>query len=286
MIAVHDTDVHRFTAFGGARCEIHAAGVCLDDLSAAVAEVYAFEARLTRFDSGSELCRFNVRAGDRVDVSPLLEELLRVCLEAHALSDGLVNAAVLPALVAAGYDRSIELVRRRSTVMRSVPVPPPPPLPEVLSVGRGWARLAHGHAVDLGGVGKGWLADRLGERLENAVINLGGDLRAIGRGPVGAGWLVALCDGGVVRVDDAGIATSGVGGRRWTGGHHLIDPRTGRCADTDVEAVSVVAGDAFTAEVLAKAAVLIGAERTPGWLSGRGAQRIALRRSEIRQGVA
>jgi thiamine biosynthesis lipoprotein len=286
VIAMHETDVHRFTAFGGAQCEIHAAGVRLDDLSAAVVDVYAFEARLTRFDSGSELCRFNARAGDRFDVSPLLEELLRVCLEAHALSDGLVNAAVLPALVAAGYDRSIELVRRRSTVVRSTPVPPPPPLPQVLTVGRGWARLAHGHAVDLGGVGKGWLADRLAERLENAVINLGGDLRAVGPGAVGAGWPVAFAEGSVLRVDNAGIATSGVGGRRWAGGRHLIDPRSGACADTDIEALSVVAGDAFTAEVLAKAGVLIGAAQAPGWLSDRGAQRIVLRRSEIRQGVA
>jgi thiamine biosynthesis lipoprotein len=163
---------------------------CTDaDLSAAVAEVYAFEARLTRFDPGSELSRLNAAAGTRTAVSPLLQELLRATLDAFELSDGAVNAAVLPALLAAGYDRA---------------------------------------AVDLGGVGKGWLADRLAERLEDAAVNLGGDLRALGPGPDGDGWTVGLCDGSAVRVHDAGVATSGRAGRRWAGGHHLVDPRTGR----------------------------------------------------------
>ena len=102
-----------------------------------------------------------------------------------------------------------------------------PPLDEVLDVGEGWARLRPGAAVDLGGVGKGWLADRLAERLENAVVNLGGDLRALGAGPGGEGWTAGLCDGSAVRVTDAGIATRGRAGRRWAGGHHLVDPRTG-----------------------------------------------------------
>ncbi|HEY0408997.1 MAG TPA: FAD:protein FMN transferase, partial [Candidatus Dormibacteraeota bacterium] len=176
MSAAPPLAVHRFTAFGGARCEVLARGCTDADLSAAVAEVYAFEARLTRFDPGSELSRLNAAAGTRTAVSPLLQELLRATLDAFELSDGAVNAAVLPALLAAGYDRA---------------------------------------AVDLGGVGKGWLADRLAERLEDAAVNLGGDLRALGPGPDGDGWTVGLCDGSAVRVVDAGIATSGPAGRRW-----------------------------------------------------------------------
>ncbi|TMD99877.1 MAG: hypothetical protein E6I76_01565 [Chloroflexi bacterium] len=94
---------------------------------------------------------------------------LRTALDAHALSDGMVNAAVLPALVAAGYDRTIAEVRRRPAPAVAADPVAVPPLDEVLDVGEGWARLRPGAAVDLGGVGKGWLADRLAERLENAV---------------------------------------------------------------------------------------------------------------------
>jgi thiamine biosynthesis lipoprotein len=190
----------------------------------------------------------------------------------------LVNAAVLPALIAAGYDRSIEQVRRLATVTPAPHDPrPAPPLPAVLVVGAGWARLAPGCAVDLGGVGKGWLADRLCERLEDAAVNLGGDLRAMGDGPNGVGWTVGLCDDSAVCLRDGGVATSGIEGRRWRGGHHLVDPRTGLPAATDLLAVSVVAADAETAETLAKAAALLGSARAPQWLREHGAARWTMR---------
>lgn len=176
-----------FTAFGGARCEIIACNATEADVSAVVADAYAFERRLTRFDAASELSRFNAVAGVRVSVSPLLGEMLRACLDAYALSDGLVNAACLPALIDAGYDRSItEIWRHPSTIVhraRRVPA-----LPQVLEVGQGWAQVAAGCAIDLGGVGKGWLADCLCERFDNAAINLGGDVRTRGPGPQCAGW--------------------------------------------------------------------------------------------------
>lgn len=262
---------HAFTAFGGAQCEVIVCDATEEDVSAVVADTYAFERRLTRFDSGSELSRFNAAAGHRVPVSALLEELLHACLDAHELSDGLVNAACLPALINAGYDRSITEVRRRP----GIPAQPQtrvamPPLPEVLEVGDGWARLAAGCAVDLGGVGKGWLADRLCERFDTASINLGGDIRTRGAGPDGRDWTVALCDGHTVNVRDAGIATSGTSGRHWPGGHHLIDPRSGIPAETDIAAVSVVAGSALRAEVLAKGACLAGAAAAGAWLQTRG----------------
>jgi thiamine biosynthesis lipoprotein len=265
------TTHHVFTAFGGARCEVIVCAASESAVSAVVADTYAFERRLTRFDARSELSRFNAAAGARVSVSALLGELLRVGLDAYAMSDGLVNAACLPALIDAGYDRSINQVRRRPALpARGSPHPAVPPLPNVLEVGDGWARLAAGCAIDLGGVGKGWLADRFAERFDNAAINLGGDLRAQGGGPDAAGWIVSLCDGRVVTIRDAGVATSGTSGRRWRGGHHLIDPRTAVPARTDIAAVSVVAENALRAEVLAKTACVMGSRAAGGWLPAHG----------------
>jgi thiamine biosynthesis lipoprotein len=262
---------HAFTAFGGAACEVLAGDGTESDVSDLVAEVYAFETQMTRFRPESELSRFNAQAGDRVPVTPLLESLLGACLDAFTLSEGLVNAAVHDAVVRAGYDRSIELVGRDpmpSTAATAIPVAP---LPEVLDVADGWARLRSGWAIDLGGVGKGWLADRLCERFDNACVNLGGDLRARGHGPTGEGWSVGLCDGSTVLVRDGAVATSGTTGRRWKGGPHLIDPRTGRPADSDALAVSVAARDCVSAEVLAKAAVILGSAIAGRWLRGHGA---------------
>ncbi|HZS15248.1 MAG TPA: FAD:protein FMN transferase [Candidatus Dormibacteraeota bacterium] len=284
MITAPQLDSRSFTAFGGAQCAVHSVGATVDDVSACVAEVYAFESRLTRFRPDSELSRFNAAAGARVSVSPLLGALLRATLDAYVLTDGLVNAAVLPALVAAGYDRSIEQVRRREAGRTPRPATrdarPAPALPQVLDVGDAWARLAPGCAVDLGGIGKGWLADRLAERLDNAAVNLGGDVAVRGDGPEGGGWSVGLCDRWAVALRRGGVATSGTTARRWAGGHHLIDPRSGRPAQTDVLECSVVAADAATAEALSKSAILLGSARAPEWLRTRGAARWSLRTAD------
>lgn len=258
---------HRFLAFGGAQCSVMSLDGDETAVSNALAETYAFESILTRFNRNSELSKLNAAGGGRVTISPLLEAVLRAALHAFEISDGLVNAACGAALNAAGYDRTISAVQRSPRPARSAT--PPPPLPEVLSLGRGWAQLRTGTLLDLGGVGKGWLADLLIERFDNGVVNLGGDVRIRGGGESGAGWLTRLCNGRSLWVTDAGVATSGIGSRRWDGGHHIIDPRTGEPGMLDLETVSVVAPSALDAEVLAKGALLCGAAAAPAWLAIR-----------------
>ena len=57
--------------------------------------------------------------------------------------------------------------------------------------------------------------------------------------------------------------------RRWTGGHHLIDPRTGTPAATRWHSVSVVAATATDANAAAPAAVILG-DDGPAWLADTG----------------
>jgi len=146
----------------------------------------------------------------------------------------------------------------------------------MLAVRPGAARLAPGNAIDLGGIAKGWLADRAVERIgPNALANLAGDLRAIGGGPeradtaAGPGWPVGFGETTVLLTDGA-AATSGTTGRRWGDGlHHLIDPRSGAPAASDLVEVSVLAATATEAEVLAKTALLLGAVRGAAYLDQR-----------------
>ena len=220
------TNRHTFHAFGGAVCEIITVDGGTDDIMNLLDEVDAFERRLSRFDPRSELSALNTSAGLAFIPSPLLRALLLVALEAYELSDGLVNAAVHDALVDAGYDRTFSALESdRRTTDRAATLAPVPPLPAVLDVGPSRVRLAPGYRIDLGGVGKGWLADRLTERFDNAVVNLGGDLGARGDGLEGHGWTIGLCDGTTVILRDGGVATSGTARRHWHDGHHLIDPR-------------------------------------------------------------
>lgn len=253
----------RFEALGG-QCELYAAGPA--DLASVRGWVHAMHDRLTRFTADSELSRFNGSAGRWVEVSSELEALLRESLVAHGMSNGLVHVGVLPALLAAGYTRDFAAGQTAPTGQVIVA----PPLPEMLDVASGRARLAAGTAIDLGGIAKGWLADRAVERIgSNALASFAGDLRARGAGPDGDGWPVGFGTTTVL-LEDIGAATSGTGGRRWGERlHHLIDPRTGLPADTDLVEVSVLARTGVEAEVLAKTALLLGREAGARFLDER-----------------
>jgi thiamine biosynthesis lipoprotein len=69
---------------------------------------------------------------------------------------------------------------------------------------------------------------------------------------------------GLLALREGAIATSTKARRSWTRGdrtlHHLIDPRTGEPAEAGLTSVTVVAGEAWRAEVLAKAAFVAGVD--------------------------
>jgi thiamine biosynthesis lipoprotein len=247
-------EVHHFEALG-TNCSLFGVGISRDRLMEGELWVRRLGARLTRFSPDSELSRLNAGGGRWVSVSAETEELLRLSLRAFDVSGGLVNVAVLPSMLAIGYTRTLSNGATPATLSRGRPLPP---LPSVLAVRRGGARLEPGSGIDLGGIAKGWMADRLRERLGlNALANLGGDLSAGGPGPTGDGWPVGL--GGVtVMLHEHGAATSSVRRRRWAALHHLINPRTGLPAATGLDEVSVVARCGFDAEVIAKTALLVG----------------------------
>ena len=69
------------------------------------------------------------------------------------------------------------------------------------------------------------------------------------------------------------VATSGRDYRRWQKGgvaqHHIIDPRTGQPAQTDVLTATIIAADGPTAEVAAKVALILGSHAGMAWLEER-----------------
>lgn len=239
----------------GTICSLFGLGVTREQLAQGEFWVRLLGARITRFSKRSELAILNRAKGAWVDVSPEMEALLREALRAFELSAGLVNAAVLPSMLAIGYTRSLA---EGVTTARLEDARPAPQLPDVLEVDRGRARLARGSGVDLGGIAKGWMADRLADQLgDNFLANIGGDLHAAGRGPKGDGWPVGF-GGATVMLRDQGAATSSVRLRRWGDLHHLIDPRTGLPSSSALQEVSVVAATGCEAEVVAKTALLLG----------------------------
>ena len=239
------------------------------------------EARFSRFLDDSELSQLNRIQAESVQVSPDLAELVALAIAAARNSDGIFDPTVIDALEAAGYDRSIDLIRKNGTHAPRPVAPHPDRWKEVVvDTARSTVRLPAGVRLDLGGIGKGWAVDRAGAMLQPygaGMVSAGGDIRAWGDQPglqSGQGWLVALDhpeepgkDLAWLRVRNGAVATSSITARRWAGGHHLINPRTARPADTDLLSVTVLGPTAVQAEVAAKVALILGREAGLAWLA-------------------
>lgn len=236
-------------------------------LSAGVAEavidaVAADEARWSRFRADSEVSEINRNAGGWTAVSAQTYALLDMCAEWVQRTGGVFTPLVGAAVCAWGYGRGLQdgpAGRERSprpvAVRGSVELDP----------ARRRVRLPAGASLDLGGIGKGWIAGRVAGLIaaldggHDVLVDAGGDLVAVDGSHLVAVESVAT-DGpailGWVRLGAGqAIATSGFGRRQWINGddvraHHLIDPSTG--APGPRVHATVLAGDPVTADVTAK----------------------------------
>ena len=254
-------------------------------LAAARAEVAACEQALSRFDPGSELSSLNDAAGTWVPVGERLAAALVMALDARAKTGGRFDPTILPALAAAGYDRSFELLDDR-------PAGPAPGWRAGTAIeldpNGGQARIAEGSAVDLGGIGKGFAAMGSLEairaawpELRGGLVDLGGDIAVWGLPPEQGPWLLSVADPRspdavlcTLALENGGVATSGRDARRFGPGgslHHLIDPLTGRPAKGGPLAVTVVGPDSVQAEGHSTALALCDQSTAAAYVEARPA---------------
>ena len=253
----------RFRAMG---CDIVVGGATPAETAAIERLFAALETALTRFHPDSELERLNRCPSESVIVSPILASAIDDALTAAAATDGVVDPTIAAALEAAGYDRSY---RELGT----------PPVRAAVLAGR-WreirltgslVRRPAGLRLDLNGVVKGRAVDDALALIEgDGFVSAGGDLAA--RGPL----VVALPGGDTVTLRAGALATSGVTTRSWyrddgDRAHHLIDPATGRPAQSRWESVTACASTCLAADVAAKTAFLLG-DDGPTWIERRGLQ--------------
>jgi thiamine biosynthesis lipoprotein len=229
-------------------------------LDAAELEFHRLEALLSRFREDSELSRLN-RDG-ALAAGPDLCRVVGLALAARERTGGRFDPTVHNALVAAGYDRTFEQI----DPWCQAPCLAPGVAGGAASVEGTRIELDAGVRLDLGGIGKGYAAERAAEILATAgpcLVNAGGDIAVRGgRWPIG---VETAAEPLTLELSQGGLATSGRDRRRWRRGgrelHHLIDPRTGAPAETDLLRVTVIAPDAIEAEVAAKSLFLAGSDR-------------------------
>ncbi|MFA6256892.1 MAG: FAD:protein FMN transferase [Candidatus Paceibacterota bacterium] len=232
-------------------------------------EIYDFEKRYSRFNIDSDVTKLNMNAGKPMLISPELVDILEQAKKFAAITGGLFNIFVLPEVERGGYIESmtpkpgqqiIDYTDRKVVDMSS------------LNIGNGSVSIPQNTAIDLGGIGKGYLLDKLASilegRIENYCLSLGGDMILKGQ-EISKNWEVDV-QSGVDRTRNVAlfvgsgrteaVATSGMirekGGKRQI---HIVDPREEKNSGSTFALCSVAAVGATAADVIASA-LIIGEE--------------------------
>lgn len=239
----------------------------------------SFASKFSRFLPESELSKFN-RASGTVSVSPDLARMLSDALAFWKKTDGIFDPSILPVLVREGYGASFgtsdfgktteEVIAHNKELLGKL----------IVDTEKNIVEKPEGLMIDLGGLGKGYIVDCVGEFLakkyDNFLVDAGGDILTHGENKeenydywaieVETPSQIPLESPVLLTLRERAVATSGVGRRAWINAlgkkkHHLIDPKTGQSAITDLFSVTVVDTTTEMAEVWAKVLCILGMER-------------------------
>lgn len=245
------------------------AGTALDEAESRIREI---ESLLSVTDENSELYAINHSEGTAVTLNIDTENVLSFALEMANKTNGALEPTIYPVLTAWGFtteNYQIPTQEKLDQLLQSVRF-------DKVQIENHALALPDGMQLDLGAVAKGYAGDEIVKLLKNsgvafAIISLGGNVHTIGTKPDGGRWRVGLkapdTDGyiGVLEVADCAVITSGSYQKYFTGGdgrqyHHIIDPATGRPADSGLVSVTVVGREGKLCDALSTALFVMGAE--------------------------
>lgn len=241
-----------------------------DAVAAASEEINRLDRLLSVSSADSDILAAN--SAPSAEISEETAYLIRRSLELSRQTGGAFDITVQPLMELWGF-RSGELH-----------IPNDSELSEALSVcgsdklSLDGTTLSHGEGVrvDLGGIAKGYAADRLrevlsGYEITSAIVSLGGNILCVGSSPDGKPWRVAIAspsgDGnlGVLSVSNCAVVTSG-GYQRYFYGedgtryHHILNPADGKPARSGAASVTIVSADGALADGLSTALFVMGLE--------------------------
>ncbi|NMP36854.1 MAG: FAD:protein FMN transferase [Clostridiales bacterium] len=230
----------------------------------------------------SDVFKINASAGKSAEVSAETAQLIARASEISKGTGGLFDITVYPLSKAWGFTD------------KKYGVPSDAEIAALLggvgynkvSVSGSHVGLENGSGIDLGGIAKGYVSQMLANYLksngvQSAVINLGGNVQVIGSRLSGEKWGVGIRDPldsektlGILSVSDTAVVTSGSYERYFEKDsvkyHHIIDPRTGKPADSDLVSVSIIACDGTTADALSTALFVMGSENAAEYQKANG----------------
>lgn len=241
----------------------------------ALRELHRVESVMSTWRETSEISILNARASGTVQsVSRELYTVVDSAFHYAALTGGAFDITVRPLVRLWGFQGGTARIPTDAEIDTALALVGYGLV--ALDEARPGIALPPGMELDLAGIAKGYAVDRctalLMERgVTSALVNLGGNIYALGAPPGKRGWAVGIREArgarstvGVLLLKNAAVATSGnyenfaeIEGKRYG---HIIDPRTGRTVD-HMLSVTVVAPTAIAADALSTGLFVMGTER-------------------------
>ena len=224
---------------------------------------------------GSDIARLNGGAGEAIALSPKTMRLLRMSEEVREETKGALDVTLAPLLQLWGFTGGVHRVPTAEEIEAARALTGAGKLK--LDEAAGTARVEKGSSVELGAVAKGYAGELVAAELKSrgvrsALLDLGGNIEAVGMREDGTPWRVGLRNPfggallGTVAVTDAAVVTSAIdqrfftdeaGNRYW----HILDPATGKPAASGLASATVVASSGGRADALSTALFVMGADR-------------------------
>ena len=243
-------------------------------LKDAMEECGRYEKLLSRTIEGSDVWRINHAKGEPVEVSEDTAAILRCAAWISEKSGGAFDISIAPASTLWDFT-SGEAVLPDAEALAGAAAQID--YTQVRLEGN-TVTLPEGMMIDLSGIAKGYIADRvktyLEERgIEHAILSFGGNIVAIGKKPDGTDWKVGIQD-----IDkptgEYMLVAANRGGSTVTSGiyergfdldgvhyHHLLNPKTGWPEQNELASVTILSDSSMEGDALATAAFILGTEK-------------------------
>ena len=221
----------------------------------------------------SDIYAVNHSGGQPTKVSVETAELLSFALQMAEETDGILEPTIYPVLTAWGFtteENRIPSNSEISSLLKNVGY-------ERVRLDKNVVQIDNGMMLDLGAVGKGYAGDLVcqilkGEGITSVLLNLGGNIQAIGSKPDGSNWHLGLRDPytdgalGVLEIRNQAVVTSGNYERYFVGKDgnqygHIIDPATGHPAESGLVSATVIAEEGRLCDALSTSLFIMGLDR-------------------------
>ena len=252
-----------------------------DDAQAAVDEskekIAELDALWNVNDERSDIFRINSRSA--AEVSGSTAELLRFAKEMYIDTDGALDITLYPVLREWGFTAGDHHVPDDDTLTSLLAQTGS----EKISVSGNSVMIPDGFMLDLGSVAKGMTGDIISgimneHGVSSALLDLGGNIQAVGKKPDGSDWKIGLKDPhgdglfGVLEVSDKAVVTSGGyeryfeqdGQIYW----HILDSKTGKPAKNGLISATVVGSEGRLCDALSTALFVMGEEKAVSYWRG------------------